>query len=226
MSSWNNWVSASAVRNWIEEEPLLDWLKLCGEDKGLRPDGKRAQYDRNTDMAVFLREKGRAFEAGVIGLLRDKCVLAELPRDEEREEQSYWEHAAAETQALIKSEAEAIYQGVVMDPERQMYGRPDLIVRSDALQRLFGSCVGDLGDARHYRVVDIKFTSIGFNAAGFVGNDDKYRKAQLLVYNRGLAAVQGYFPPLAYIGVYCVIRQVTSSCRTRHGYERTGPCAR
>lgn len=34
-SDWEQWVSASRVRNHVLEDPLLDWLDRYGELKGL-----------------------------------------------------------------------------------------------------------------------------------------------------------------------------------------------
>jgi len=86
-----------------------------------------------------------------------------------------------------------------------------LLIRSDELNPLFPSVLtkeeatqtaGDLKGARwHYRVVDIKFTTLDLLAGGELGNDDSGRanKAQLFVYNRALGRIQGYLPPVSYL---------------------------
>jgi hypothetical protein len=92
-----------------------------------------------------------------------------------------------------------------------MYGVPDLLIRSDELSRLFPSVLTrgeanqsakDLnGSTWHYRVVDIKFTTLDLLAGGELGNDDSARayKAQLFVYNGALGRIQGYLPPASYL---------------------------
>lgn len=186
-------VSASALRNWFSEDPLLDWLELYGEAKGFVRDTQRGDYIAETQMSEFLFAKGREFESRVMELLRDRCEITAVENHDRSQ-------AAEETEELIRSGVEAIYQGSLIDAHTQTGGRPDLIVRNDILCKLCECAPEDSGDDRHYRVVDIKFTSLELTVKGFVGNGgDRKRKAQLYVYNRALAGTQGYFPPVAYL---------------------------
>lgn len=186
-------VSASALRNWFAEDPLLDWLDLYGDKKGFIKDTDRADYIAETQMSEFLFEKGREFEARVLALLQDRCEITSVSAHER-------DQAVEETERLIRSGACAIYQGCVVDPHTLTGGRPDLIVRNDILHTLCEWPPHNMGDDRHYRVVDIKFTSLDLSVKGYVGNGgDRRRKAQLYVYNRALASIQGYLPPVAYL---------------------------
>jgi hypothetical protein len=186
-------VSASALRNWFAEDPLLDWLDLYGEQKGFIKNPDRAGYLADTQMSEFLFAKGREFESRVVDLLHDRCEITTIASHDRAE-------AAEETEALIKSGVSAIYQGYLINSDTQTGGRPDLIIRNDVLHQLCECPPEDVGTDRHYRVVDIKFTSLDLNVKGFVGNgSDRRRKAQLYVYNRALASLQGYFPPVAYL---------------------------
>ncbi len=100
-----------------------------------------------------------------------------------------------------------INQGLLRDADTRTYGAPDLLVRSDELQRLFPDAITaesaslaapDLGSERwHYRVVDIKFTTLGLLVGGQLDNAESAPayKAQMFVYNRALGRLQGYLPP-------------------------------
>lgn len=187
------YVSASAVRNWFAEDPLLDWLDLLGEEKGFVKDNDLPDYDPDVQMSEFLFKKGREFEQRVVEMLRERCDIVTVEAYDREE-------AAIKTEELIREGVSAIYQGWLIDPTTQTGGRPDLIVRSDMLSRLCIDPVNDVGDKLHYRVVDIKFKTLKLNKNGSVGNGkDRTKKAQLLIYNRALAAVQNYLAPTAYL---------------------------
>lgn len=180
------------LRNWFAEDPLLDWLDFYGEHKGFIKDTQRADYIAETQMSEFIFAKGNEFERRVIELLRDRCDITTVD-NAKREE------AVAATEEFIRSGAKAIYQGYLIDPHTQTGGKPDLIVRNDVLCELCDCAPANVGDSRHYSVIDIKFSSFELTAKGFVGNGtDRRKKAQLLVYNRALASVQDYLPQVAY----------------------------
>ena len=118
---------------------------------------------------------------------------------------------AEETFAAMERGEAVIHQGVLWDAETRTYGAPDLLVRSDELRWLFPAVItseeaqmpaSDLGgEPWHYRVVDIKFTTIGLLADGQLDNAESSPayKAQLFTYNQALGRLQGYLPPQGYV---------------------------
>ena len=50
---WDEWVSASATRNHILDDPLVDWLGRHGEAKGYLRDGPET-VDERTDFLSFI----------------------------------------------------------------------------------------------------------------------------------------------------------------------------
>jgi hypothetical protein len=212
-----DWLSPSSARNYFAQDTLLDWLDLFGESRGFVRDDKRPGYAPNLDMGVFLREKGRSFEAAVLRVIKSRFDVVEVPFESDSRER-----AAQLTEQAIHDGAPLIYQGVLLDHTHNLYCRPDFIVRSDILALLSSECPlsdDELALPRHYRVMDSKFTTCELNRHGLLGTSgsDGYRAAQLLAYNRALAAVQGYFPPMAYIlGRSCTQgRERSTSCLDR-----------
>ena len=208
-SGWKPWVSASATRNCVLDDPLLDWLERYGESKGF----ERDEVDERTGHAGFVMAKGRDFEDAVVKHLRALDVgrvltIGASPMWRRPSRSLFLAHR---TWRAMNSGIEIIYQGVLRDPEHRTYGMADLLVRSDVLAQLFpDSITADeaaapaeelgIGDC-HYRVMDIKFTTLRLSVGGVLlnsGSNPAY-KVQLYIYNRALARIQGYCPPEAFV---------------------------
>ena len=206
---WRLWVSAGRTRNWMLNDPLIDWLQLYGESRGYRPEREVGSYAANLDFLAFIFEQGQRFEDGILRLLRERYEVVTVAED--YREISRLDKAEATFDAMRRG-IPVIYQGVLWDAENLNYGSPDFLVRSDVLRELFPGDVSaseaaasapDLGaDGWHYRVVDTKFTTLHLNAAGTeLGNWGSARayKAQLFIYNRMLGRLQGYLPSESYV---------------------------
>ena len=208
-ADWKQWVSAGSTRNWMLDDPLIDWLRLYGEDRDYIPKHKLDSYVEELDFLKFIFERGQEFEAGILRLLEERYEVATIARD-------YRDIAnvgkAEETFATMQHGVPIIYQGVLWDAQNLNYGSPDFLVRSDILHELFPNAVSaaeasiaapDLsaGDW-HYRVVDTKFTTLHLNTRGTEldnSSSGPAYKAQLYIYNRMLGRFQGYLPPASYL---------------------------
>lgn len=204
---WEDWVSASRTRNHVLGDPLLDWLDRYGEERGFQRDTQLAGYDPRTDFTPFIFRQGHRFEEAVIQhlrALRPVLAIATGPEDIRNIAK------AEETFAAMAHGVPIIHQGVLWDAEHGTYGAPDLLVRSDVLAELWPEAIDaveaavaapDLGGAFHYRVVDIKFTTLNLLAGGQLGNggSSPAYKVQLYLYNRALARLQGYLSPQTYL---------------------------
>ena len=205
--AWSEWVSASATRNFAIDDPILDWLDLYGEALGFVRDDRRPGYDERTDFTAFVLRQGGRFEAAVVALLRERLGIVRIAvqgSDTRRLD------FAEETFAAMQRGVPAIHQGVLWDAEHRTYGAPDLLVRSDVLYDLFpGTLTSEearraapaLGGPWHYRVVDIKVTTLEFDRHWHLANSGSSPayKAQLYIYNRALGRLQGWTPPVSYL---------------------------
>lgn len=206
-AQWDEWVSASQTRNHALGHPLLDWLERHGEAHGFTRDA----VDERTDFGAFIMAKGLEFERAVVGHLRGltevRTILSEDARSAERRDPA----AAEATFAALAEGVPIVCQGVLRDAETRTWGAPDLLVRSDVLAELFPDSLSasdaaipapDLGiGARHYRVVDVKYATLGLAAGGELGNSGSAPayKVQTYLYNRALGRLQGYRPPEAFL---------------------------
>lgn len=200
---WTRWVSASRTRNWCLNNALQDWLERYGEAAGFIQD---PAVDERTDFVQFIFAKGRQFEAEVVKLLRERVGVSAIDCGD-WSTQSF--DACRQTfEAMTRGEP-IIHQGVVWNPSNETYGAPDLLVRSDVLRSLFPEALREaeartpapgLGSGSwHYRVVDIKFTSLQLDRHWNASTGHLPYMAQTFIYNEALGRIQGYLPPASYL---------------------------
>ena len=207
--AWQQWVSAGRTRNWILNDPLIDWLQLYGRNHGYVPRQELAGYAKELDFVEFIFQKGRGFEVGILRSLQEQYEVTTIAHGYEEVRKL---HKAEETYSAMAKGVPIIYQAVLWDAQNLSYGSPDFLMRSDILHQLFPESISaqeaaesapDLGDsAWHYRVVDTKFTTLSLNSKGTElansGSAPAF-KAQLYIYNRMLGRLQGYEPPESYL---------------------------
>jgi len=108
----------------------------------------------------------------------------------------------------MKNGAPVIASAVLRDPERRTFGVADLLVRSDVLGELCPDAfVGDqlelpvaaMRHGRHYRVVDVKFSTLHLLKDGGLGADSLGVMTQAWIYNEALGRLQGFTPPASYV---------------------------
>src|SRR5438477_1126464 len=74
-AEWNDWVSAASTRNFLLDDPLLDWLQLYGKRSGFTSDGDLAGYDARTDFSTFIFQKAIDFEKAVLAHLASTAIV-------------------------------------------------------------------------------------------------------------------------------------------------------
>ena len=204
---WAGWISASRTRNWIKGDPLMDWLDKWGREKGFEPDDEGADYDPRTNFRDFLFEQGHRFEAGVVQLLRaqipDMIRIGEGPADSRDAEK------AAATIEAMKRGVPVIEQAVLHDHEQRTYGVADLLVRSDYLNLIVPETIAEeeahlpapgIGAVDfHYRVVDIKFSTLDLKRDGTAGAKHAAYAAQVWIYTEALSRTLGMTPLASYL---------------------------
>jgi hypothetical protein len=204
-ADWLAWVAAGAIRNWCKDDLLVDWLSEYGEQHGFRRDDQLPSYNRVFDLSRFLMEQGRRFEQAVLVDLQERWPVTRIAT---RPDEARSLAAAEATWDAMKNGAPLIASGVLRDPERRTYGVVDLLVRSDVLGELCPDAfLGDqlelpvaaMRHGRHYRVVDIKFSTLHLLKDGGLGADSLAVMTQAWIYNEALGRIQGFTPPASYV---------------------------
>lgn len=201
-SPWEAWVSATKTRNYVNGDPLLDWLDLYGESKGFRPDDS----DPKTDFGRFLMAKGNEFEQVVLRYIDGIEKISVIAKDRTA---SRSEAGVRQTWDALAAGAKIVAQAPIWNPETQTYGVIDLAFRSDVLAEVFPGSIDpvearraapDLAGAKwHYRVVDIKFTGLDLLKDGHASSVHIDYAVQVFIYNAALGRLQGLTAESAYL---------------------------
>jgi hypothetical protein len=222
----HGWVSGTTIANYLNGEPLIDWLNLYYNKYGFnnkrltRSQSQTQNYssklinnnNRNTSKVINISNKS---ENPLLnnGLLFEKTIYDKL---EEKFPNHFklitsdmidFDIHSQETLDAIENKIPIIAQAVLVDTETKMRGIADLLIRSDFINKIFKRQVIDKSEYKknnkhYYVVVDIKWTSMTLCADGeTIRNEGRFRsyKGQLLIYNYILGKIQNYTPDCAYI---------------------------
>ena len=201
--NWGEMISASSTRNYFLNDPLIDWIKeynitsindvpkMKGNSMG------SVKYEINDPFIKFIMEQGCIFEEKVIKLIEKNHKICKVAESYQSRNVDLYK----KTIELMKQGVPIIYQGILHNYENKTYGAPDLMIRSDYLNKFVGYNVYNekfgspkLGIDWHYVIVDIKHSQINLTSDQVhIRNDESIPayKGQLLVYTQALNNIQG-----------------------------------
>lgn len=196
-----SWVSATHVRNYMLNDPLVDWLGSTTKKSSL------STFKNNPGFLDFIMKRGIEFERELVKYIREHKIPVVTVSD------VITDQSVAKTECLMKEGTICIHSAPLRNIKNNTQGIADLIVRSDYLEKLVAECpmsnkekhikAPNLGsDNYHYVVIDIKFSTLPLRADGkHLLNSDNFPfyKAQTWIYNQAVGAIQGYTPRYAYI---------------------------
>lgn len=209
-TDWNEWVSATNTRNWMLNDPVLDYLHLYGRSHGIKTDD---EIDLSLDSGKFIKDQGLLFENAIydniIHRIGDKNIV-KIGSFEE----AHSKYKADVTFQAMKEGFPLIFQGVLHDHTTKTYGVADIICRSDYINKIFENNPLTPTQVKqkapilsktkmfHYCIIDIKYSTLRlYKDTETLCNDPqmKANKAQVCIYNQALGTTQGFTPPFAYI---------------------------
>lgn len=191
------WVSPTSIKNYMMNDPIIDWIKKKHETK----------FNINNNIALqYLFKCGNEFEKLIFEYLHKtyKNNVIEM-----EEHQQVTEENVKKTINYMKKGIPIILHGHLKNEKNKTHGIPDILIRSDWIQKIFDEeenidCIKteNLLWNCHYRVIEIKWSTLNLCANGkTIRNSDLFpaHKGQLTIYNSALGQVQGYYPPKSYI---------------------------
>lgn len=189
-----NFIAATQTKNYILDDPIQDWLKLYGGEKGFKPNLE------NNLFGNFIKKKGLEFEEHIVKMLKNKHYFFEV--DKNLSNSSKYNLTLEKMNEGIP----IIYQGLVIDFDNKLFGYPDLIVRNDYLNKITNFKnefpKREEGNGSYYVVVDIKYSNLVFRRKrDTLVNTGMFGcfKSQLIIYNSCLTKMQKYDPGVAFI---------------------------
>ncbi len=218
--NWKYMISASSVRNYMLNDPLIDYLKeynitkiediyidnvnkkkkRCKQLKNVTKLNTKTSNKKNKTFLQHILDGGVQFESDIIDIIKKNHKIVKVAEYTDIHNQDKYE----ETINLMKQGTPIIYQGLIYNLDNNTYGLPDLLVRSDYINKLFDYEVITKQEAKlpspnlnipyHYKVIDIKHSLINLKADGIhILNNDciPAYKGQLYIYTHALNSILG-----------------------------------
>ncbi len=192
----STWMSASKTRNYLLNDPLIDYLEY------ITPTKKRKHEDT---FLTTIFENGINFELKIINKLKEKFpnqITTIINTDTTNIiEQIRNPLNFKLTIDMINDRVPIIYQGVLHNTTYKTYGSPDLIIRGDYINKIFTTKINLIVDSLYY-IIDIKNSQLCLSA-----NSDnilnqhhlKPYKGQILIYHQILSQIQNTDTNIAFI---------------------------
>ncbi|MDA2935270.1 ribonuclease H-like domain-containing protein [Acidobacteria bacterium AH-259-D05] len=182
-----NWMSATQVRPFIFEDPVVAWLQHHGEQHGFEPDTSPYEF------LEFIWEKGREFEKKWTEEMLPQAVRVCAEAYEVRYVEKF-----QETIDLIQKETPVIAQAALWWAPERIYGVPDLLVHSSLLAQKFPDLLNESKTSLgHYVVIDAKFTTRLDSPQK--RRDFKNYAAQIRIYSYIVGHLQELMPEQGYL---------------------------
>lgn len=215
----DKWITGTSVANYLNGEPLLDWLDLYYKKYGYNDFritrsitnkiNKNFTKINNTQNTNIIMSNGLKFESKIYEYLQNEysnIFINVVPNNKINLDKNFTKLNNI-TIDLIKKGVPIIAQAVLMNNKCRMRGIADLLVRSDHINKLFKRPVLKQSEIKlknkyYYVVIDIKWTSMTLCVDGeTIRNEGRFKayKGQLLIYNYLLGKIQNFTPPYSFI---------------------------
>lgn len=142
------------LRNWIKNDPILDWLKIYG------PESERDQAASGSEISNYIYEKSIKFRQHVVNYLKTHCSVNYIdiddgprpsPLSDSEPEISYAQNLIyydrhEKTMAALKAETGPImiFNAGIYDATEKLYAKADILIRSEYLNHVLPEVKVDL----------------------------------------------------------------------------------
>jgi len=195
----NYWIQSSQIKNYIIDDPLIDWLNSYGIKHNLIPN-----HPHLDQFSIFLSKKSKIFKNKIKKQFTNPTII----------------HKNQNLHKRISNTINSMYLGkeilidpVVFDQNLQIYGSPDILIRSDKISKLNlpipSQCIHNheslFNDHYHYILINLRSINLKINPNqnnySNIYNNKKniFIKAENLLLNQCLGKMQNYQPKFNFI---------------------------
>ena len=152
------------LKNYINRDPILDWLDLYGKEKGYKRDDEFIDFDKTKNFANFIKKKNEEYREEITEKLREEYEVIEVKNYKE-------------TKRCMKEGVECIKNGVIVDKVNRLYGKCDFLIKEGGV----------------YRVMMVKYITIKKTKGGDLLNvgNVRYYKYEMTFLNEILEVMMG-----------------------------------
>ncbi len=187
-------ISPTQIANVMLNDHFVDWIRLCNKSSDYSP----------SEFLQFLFNQGNSFEEKLVSKIAVKIPVVFVAT--RLQSKSF----LVKTIEEMKKGTPIIWSAPLISETKNIRGLADLLIRSDYINKLIPNTLTPeeenhgclLSDTYHYRVIDIKFSTLPLRSDGIhLLNQDRYKayKAQVWLYTQMVGEIQGYYPNTAYI---------------------------
>lgn len=195
----NLWIKISDCRNYIAEDPILDWLDMYGKKNNFKKDSSFSNEFEN-----ILQQKNSIFQEKIIDQIKNEglslyCNKKGMPIRER----------VSKTIDNMYSGCDIIIYPGLYNGNNNCYGIPSMIIRSDKINKIIKN--GLLVDNKkksckfsnhfHYIVIEVKHTKLKLDCNYQITNNktNKILKANMILYDYCLGFMQEYLPKESFV---------------------------
>lgn len=169
----SNYITVNQLKNYLSDDPLLDWLELYGHLHHYNKDSD----DPHQDFNVFIQDKQTVFKQNIISKIESKLPITKVDNGLDLRKK------ISQTMDYIYLGKKVIYQGTLFSDSHNLIGTPDLLIRHDCMKILFPNLELS-GNKETYCPINIEFLKLHLSKDGFIQNTNKryqYLKAKSIV---------------------------------------------
>ena len=147
------WIDSSQIKNYMLDDPLIDWLNLYGEKNKIKPD-----LPKDSDFNNYLQKQTKFFQQSLVSKIDKLVEIVDLSNKYDLK------NKINETKILLEKGTYAISNGCLIDEEKKIYSMCDYIIRSDKINSIFKKSILKKKDEKIGSKFNKKWHYCAFNA--------------------------------------------------------------
>jgi len=176
---WDKYGNVNDLTNFANNDPLIDYLEMYGDI---------TKKDKTNDFFNYINFLLDEFKKKIFTKLSLSVIVCQTNKYKSNELYN-------KTLLHIKNKVPIIIRPLLMDNDNDIYAVPDIIIRNDYLQKIFGIDKVDTG----YSIINIRYKTLKLDDDKYIKNLSKDLKIIFHQQNKILNKIQKSKQPMVYI---------------------------